>query len=46
MVHRITRSPGTLGPAQGELIESGETAAVFKGARDERTRAYLSGEFG
>lgn len=31
---------------EGALIESGETAAIFQGARDERTRAYLSGEFG
>lgn len=31
---------------QGELIESGATTALFHGARDARTRAYLKGEFG
>lgn len=30
----------------GAMIEAGETAAVFQGARDARTRAYLLGEFG
>lgn len=31
---------------QGELIEVGETEALFEGAADPRTRAYVNGEFG
>lgn len=31
---------------QGRLVESAPTAVLFHGARDERTRAYLAGQFG
>lgn len=31
---------------QGQLIEFARTSDLFHGARDERTRAYLAGQFG
>jgi phosphate transport system ATP-binding protein len=30
----------------GELVEIGETVQVFEAPRDERTRAYISGQYG
>jgi phosphate transport system ATP-binding protein len=30
----------------GELVEDGDTRSLFSSARDERTRAYVAGDFG
>lgn len=32
--------------ACGLLVEAGPTDVIFSGAEDERTRAYVAGQFG